>query len=80
MNNGTAQLTELEATKLENFALKHTSLQQSIRENLAARNQYIEQVVAAHPGYEWQENKGGLVAIPPPPPPEPQKHRPQAVK
>jgi hypothetical protein len=54
------QLTELELTKLENFALKHTGLQQAIRENLAARTQYIQQITAAHPGYTFSEQTGQL--------------------
>jgi hypothetical protein len=57
------QLTELELTKLENFSLKHTGLQQAIRENLATRTQYIQQIIAAHPGYTFNEQTGQLAAI-----------------
>jgi hypothetical protein len=56
------QLTELELTKLENFSLKHTGLQQAIRENLAMRTQYIQQIIAAHPGYTFSEQTGQLVS------------------
>jgi hypothetical protein len=62
MQNGSATLTELELTKLENFALKHTGLQQAQQANLAARSQYIKQIEAAHPGYSFSEQTGQLVS------------------
>jgi hypothetical protein len=63
MVNGNV-LSELEITKLENFGLKHAAMQQALRENLAARTKYIEQIVAAHPGYRWNEPTGALVPAP----------------
>jgi hypothetical protein len=61
MINGNSTLTELEITKLENFALKHAGLQQAIQANLTARTKYIEQIEAAHPGYYFSEQTGQLV-------------------
>jgi hypothetical protein len=62
MENGKAELTELERVKLENFALKHNALQQQLQANLQARLALITQIEAAHPGYQWNEQQG-LVAI-----------------
>jgi hypothetical protein len=59
MTNGT--MTELELTKMENFALKHRGLQQELQANLIARTQYIKQIEAAHPGYLFSEVNGQLV-------------------
>jgi hypothetical protein len=72
MTEGT--MTELELAKLENFALKHANMQQAINANLAARNAYIREVEAAHPGYTFSEQTGQLVKAAPP---EPQ---PQALR
>jgi hypothetical protein len=74
MINGNATLTELEITKLENFALKHAGLQQALQANLTARSRYIEQIEAAHPGYHFSEQTGQLTRDDPPPnqPPGPQ--------
>lgn len=62
------QLTELERVKLENFALKHTALQQQVQANLIARAGFIQQIEAAHPGYRWNDQSGlvkeGPTAIP----------------
>jgi hypothetical protein len=58
MDSGTAELTELERVKMENFALKHNSLQQQLNANLAQRQAYIEQIEAAHPGHRWDEPRG----------------------
>ena len=64
MINGNGQLSELELTKMENFALRNAGLQQAIRENIQARDKYIQQIEAAHPGYRWNENSG-LMPVPP---------------
>jgi hypothetical protein len=58
------ELTELELTKLENFALKHGLMQQQLQRIVADRTVYIKQVEEAHPGYMWDEQKAGLVARP----------------
>jgi hypothetical protein len=74
MINGNSTLTELELTKLENFALRDSGLRQALQANLAARSQYIAQIEAAHPGYLFSEQTGQLVgdgiATAPPPPPQ----------
>jgi hypothetical protein len=62
MMNGSATLTELELTKLENYALKHAGLQQAQQANLAERTRYIRQIEAAHPGYSFSEQTGQLVS------------------
>lgn len=75
MNNGSPgeQLTEFEQVKMENFALKHTALQQQVQTNLMERRAFVEKIEAAHPGWQWSE-QGGLVktaervAAPPPVP------------
>lgn len=69
MENGKAiELTELERTKLENFALKHNALQQQSQANLQARAAFIQEIEAAHPGYRWDDQKGLIAtAIPPKP-------------
>jgi hypothetical protein len=60
-----ATLSELEMTKLENFALKHTNLQQAIQANLGARAKYIADIEAAHPGCRFNEQTGQLVELTP---------------
>lgn len=62
MTNGT--LTELERTKLENFALKHNALQQQMQMILAERAAYIRIVEEAHPGHRWDEQQGLVSAEP----------------
>jgi hypothetical protein len=57
MDNGNA-LTELEQTKLENYALKNNLLQQQLTANLAARTTFIRGIEAARPGYRWDEQQG----------------------
>jgi hypothetical protein len=79
MINGSATLTELELTKLENFGLKHAALQQAQQANLAARSQYIKQIEAAHPGYSFSEHTGQLVSNGPADEPLPQAE-PVSVK
>ena len=58
MNNGHGELSELERVKLENFALKHSAIQQQLQTNLAARAAFLQAVEAAHPGYRWDEQSG----------------------
>lgn len=58
---GSAELSELEQTKMENFALKHGLLQQQLQRIGADRTAYVKQIEEAHPGYKWDEQKG-LVA------------------
>ena len=65
MDNGKAQMTELELTKLENFALKDAGLRQALQANLTARTQYIQQMETAHPGYQWNEQSGTLIPTAP---------------
>lgn len=60
MTNG--ELTELERVKLENFALKHNTLQQQLQMNLAERAAYIRGIETAHPGYQWDEQQGLVTA------------------
>ena len=55
-SNGT--LSELERVKMENFGLKHNALQQQLQANLGARAAFIDELVAAHPGYVWNEQHG----------------------
>lgn len=62
MNNGHAELTELERVKMENFALKHNAMQQQLQANMAERTNFIRAIEDAHPGYQWNEQEG-LVAI-----------------
>jgi Trp operon repressor len=56
MTNG--ELTELERVRLENFMLRHNSIQRELQTNLAARAAFIQEVEAAHPGYRWDEGAG----------------------
>lgn len=58
-------LSELEMTKLENFALKHANLQQAIQSNLTARTNYIAKIEAEHPGCRFSEQTGQLVELTP---------------
>ena len=58
MDNETTELTELERVKMENFALKHNSLQQQLNANLAQRAALIKEIEAAHPGHRWDEQRG----------------------
>lgn len=64
-----APLTELEKTKLQNVSLQAQLLQTQAREAAqtiqAQRAQIIAEIVAAHPGYKWQDNAqgGGLVPL-----------------
>ena len=51
-------LSELERTKMENFALKHNIMQQQLQQIVAERSAYIKQVEAAHPGCRWDEQRG----------------------
>ena len=60
-NNGT--LSELERVKLENFALRHNTLQQQIHVNLTARGAFIRELEVAHPGYRWEDEQGVLVPV-----------------
>ena len=53
-----AELTELERVKLENFALKHNTLQQQVQANLAQRAAHIKEIEAAHPSLRWDEQRG----------------------
>ena len=52
------QISELERVKLENFALKHNSLQRQLNDNLAERTAYIKEVAAAHPTLRWDDQRG----------------------
>jgi len=65
--NGSAELTELERVKLENFALKHNLMQQQLQANLAERGALIEKIEAANPGYRWDDRQG-LVRVAEPAP------------
>lgn len=56
------QLTEMEQVKLENFVLRHNSLQQQLQNNLAARAAFIAEIEANRPGYRWDEQKGLVLA------------------
>jgi hypothetical protein len=58
MSNG--ELTEVERLKLENYALRYSIAQQQINGLMAERTAYIKQVEENHPGYKWDESKGGL--------------------
>jgi hypothetical protein len=62
MVNGSATLTELEMTKLENYALRDAGLRQAQQANLAERARYIAKIEAAHPGYSFSEISGQLVS------------------
>jgi hypothetical protein len=55
------QMTELEATKLQVFALRHQLLQQQVQANLAERAALIQQIVTEHPGHRWDEATGKLM-------------------
>ena len=52
------ELTELELTKMENFALKHNLVQSQLQRIVDERAAYIKQVEEAHPGCKWDEQKG----------------------
>lgn len=56
MSNET--LTELERTKMENYALKHNLMSQQLQQLVAERGAYIKQIEAAHPGCTWDEQRG----------------------
>lgn len=58
MDNGKAELSELERLKMENFALKHSAMQQNLQANLMQRTAFIKEIEAAHPGYVWNEQRG----------------------
>jgi hypothetical protein len=62
MMNGSATLTELEMTKLENYALRDAGLRQAQQANLAERARYIARIEAAHPGHSFSEQTGQLVS------------------
>lgn len=64
MTNGTAELSELERLKLENYALKYNMLQTQLQQIAAERQAYLRQLVADHPGYVWNEAQGVLAAEP----------------
>lgn len=57
-NEAAEQISELERVKLENFALKHNSLQRQLNDNLAERTAYIKEVAAAHPTLQWDDQRG----------------------
>lgn len=61
---GSGELTELERTKMENFALKHGLVQQQLQRIVAERTAYIREIEEAHPGYTWDEEKASLVTKP----------------
>jgi hypothetical protein len=56
-------LTEIERLKLENFALKYQAMQAQSQQLLAERAGFIQQIVAARPGFTW-DDKLGLVPAP----------------
>lgn len=58
----TPELSELERTKLENFALKHNLVQQQLQRIVDERAAYIRLVEEAHPGCKWDEQKGLVAA------------------
>lgn len=60
--NGKVEMTETERLKMENFALRYHVLQQQIQQILAERAAFIQQLEAAHPGSEWNEQQG-LIAV-----------------
>lgn len=59
-----AELTELEQMKLENYALKHNMIQQQLQRIIAERTAYIKQVEDAHRGYRWDEQTASLAKLP----------------
>lgn len=46
---------------MENFALKHNLMQQSLQQIVKEREVFILQIERDHPGYRWSEGEG-LVA------------------
>jgi hypothetical protein len=56
--NGNGQLTDLERTKMENFALKHNLIQQQLQAIVMERANYIQSIETAHPGFKWDEREG----------------------
>lgn len=57
---GSAELTELERMKLENYALKHNLVQQQLQRIVDERTAYIRQIEEDHHGFAWDEQKGCL--------------------
>lgn len=57
-NEPAEQISELERVKLENYALKHNSLQRQLQDNLAERAAFIKQIVDTHPALRWDDTRG----------------------
>jgi hypothetical protein len=58
------ELTELERTKLENYALKHNLVQQQLQRIVVERTEYVKQIEENHSGYKWDEQTASLVKLP----------------
>ena len=52
------ELTELERLKMENFNLRLLFMQQQIQHLQTERAVYISQLEMAHPGFEWDDQRG----------------------
>lgn len=81
-----AEPTELERTKLENIQLRMALLQQEElslpQRRQELQQQYgmiVQQIEREHPGYVWNPQAGGLVAVPVAKPAE-KKPAPEAKK
>lgn len=57
----TEQLSELERVKLENNTLRIALLQNQLQQTHNERAAFLQQLEAAHPGYEWSEQNGRLI-------------------
>jgi hypothetical protein len=69
----TPEPTELEKAQIENIQLRMQLLQEEERSLPQRRNdliqqysQIIQRIIAEHPGYTWDSNRGALVPVPKP--------------
>jgi hypothetical protein len=52
------EMTEVERLKMENLNLKRFALEVQMQQVNAARLNLIAELEIAHPGYEWDEQRG----------------------
>lgn len=57
------ELTEVERLKMENYNLRIHILQQQMQQMMNERQILIRNIELEHPGFEWDEQHGRLVAV-----------------
>jgi hypothetical protein len=53
-----AEISEFERVKMENYALRTVFMQQQLQQIQIERATFVQEMEAAHPGYEWQDPYG----------------------